>query len=195
MVTKAEIIKLLETNDKAVGRALVVLTERQTLTEKSAEQTINRNGEGFTPADARMGTSMSKYFTRNGFLTPKQLAYWRKPNVRGVPRICKYASQLLEIAQAKAQAARMMEPAAVGRYEGQDLGNLLEERMVIQEQLDAFQEGSIGNSPEQDYVMEALVDRLNRINVAISLAHKNEYGQQGNLLEQQTSIQNMQERP
>ena len=61
---KAYIIKLLETNDKAICRALVVLNERQTLSEQSAQYTINRNGEGFTPADAYMGTSMAQFFIK-----------------------------------------------------------------------------------------------------------------------------------
>ena len=102
MTTKAEIVTLLKTNPKAIGRALVVLNERQTYTEQSAESTINRNFEGFTPADARMGTSMTKFFARNNSLSEKQIAYWLKPNVRGVPRICKYAGQLCEIAKEKA---------------------------------------------------------------------------------------------
>lgn len=103
-MNKAQIIELLNTNDKAVARALVVLNERQTATEQNAESTINHNGVGFTPADARMGTSMAGFYTRNGYLTPKQIAYWRKPNAKGVPRICKYAGQLLGIAKEKAQA-------------------------------------------------------------------------------------------
>jgi hypothetical protein len=102
MTTKAEIVTLLMTNPKAIGRALVVLNERQTYTEQNSESTINRNCEGFTPADARMGTSMAKFFTRNNYLSEKQIAYWLKPNVRGVPRICKYAGQLCEIAKEKA---------------------------------------------------------------------------------------------
>lgn len=105
MTTKAEIIQLLNTNDKAVARAVLVLNERQTQSEQASEHTINRNGVGFTPADARMGSSMAKFYARNGYLSPKQIAYWRKPNAKGVPRICKYAGQLLEIAQEK--AARM----------------------------------------------------------------------------------------
>ena len=104
MVTKEFIIQLLNTNDKAVGRALIALNDRQTASEQASEVTINRNGEGFTPADARMGSSMAKFFARFGYLSPKQLAYWRKPNAKGVPRICKYATQLLEVAKQKAQS-------------------------------------------------------------------------------------------
>ena len=108
-MTKTEIIKLLETNDKAVARAVFVLNERQTFDEQNSETTVHHNGVGFTGADARMGTSMAKFYARSGFLTEKQIAYWRKPNKNGVMRIAKYAGQLLEIAEAKAKAARMME--------------------------------------------------------------------------------------
>lgn len=75
----------------------------RTATEQSAESTINDNGVGFTPADARMGTSMAQFYTKFGRLSEKQLAYWRKPNARGIPRICKYAGQLLQVAKAKAE--------------------------------------------------------------------------------------------
>ena len=113
-MNKSDIIQLLQSNDKAIARALVVLNERQTLSEQSSESTINHNGVGFTPADARMGTSMALFFASRGYLTPKQLAYWKKPNVRGVWRICKYAGQLLEIANQKAAVMkeRMEETAS-----------------------------------------------------------------------------------
>jgi hypothetical protein len=105
MITKTLIVELLNTNDKAVGRALVALYARQTESEKSAETTINLNGEGFTPADAFVGSSMAQFFAARGYLTEKQLAYWRKPNAKGTPRICKYAGQLLLVAEAKAAMA------------------------------------------------------------------------------------------
>lgn len=96
--TKQTIIDLLAKNDTAVARAVVALNQRQTRTEQASEVTINRNGEGFTPADARMGTSMAEWFQSKGYLSPKQIAYWRKPNKRGTMRIAKYAGQLLAIA-------------------------------------------------------------------------------------------------
>ena len=101
MATKEEIKTLLKTNRKAVIRALVVINERQTETEQSVGSTINRNGRGFTPADAYMGTSMAKFAVKNGFLTDKQLEYWLKPNAKGVERILKYAGQLVEISKQK----------------------------------------------------------------------------------------------
>lgn len=103
-MTRDDITRLLNTNNKAVARALVVLNERQTADEQIQQDTKYQNGRGFTPADARMGTSMAQFYSRNGYLTEKQLAYWRKPNAKGVPRICKYANQLLEIAKEKAAA-------------------------------------------------------------------------------------------
>lgn len=191
MVTKADIIEMLKTNDKAVARALVVLNERQTATEQNAESTINDNGVGFTPADARMGTSMAQFYTKYGRLSEKQLAYWRKPNVRGVPRICKYAGQLLQIAQEKAKKAKLMEPKVENPYVGQDVGNMMEEKMVLEEQLAAFQEGAMGDGPEQDYTMQALTERINQIDAAVDIAFKNKASEQEALAERQAFIDKM----
>jgi hypothetical protein len=130
MTTRTEIIELLLKRDVAVARALVVLNERQTRDEQHAEHTRYLNGQGFTPADARMGTSMATFFKKRGFLSPKQLAYWRKPNVRGVARIAKYAGQLLEIANEKAAKAM---PFTNPVYQQVDVSNLLEEKMVLGE--------------------------------------------------------------
>ena len=105
-LTKEDIVNLLATNDKAVCRALVVLNKRQTYDEQVSENTKHLNGRGFRPAHARMGTSMANFFTRNGYLTPKQIAYWRRPMKTGTPRIAIYWKQLLEEAQAKEVALR-----------------------------------------------------------------------------------------
>lgn len=106
MVDRAYIVQLLATNDQAVGRALVVLAQRQTITERTIGAAVVNNGEGFTPADAYMGTSMAQHYERTGRLSEKQLAYWRKPNAKGVLRIVKYATQLLEISRAKQQECK-----------------------------------------------------------------------------------------
>lgn len=99
--TKQSIVQLLRTNDRAIARALVVLTERQTADEQRDEGTKYLNGKGFRPCHARMGTSMAKFFQRRGYLTPKQIAYWRMPMKGGKMRIEIYAGQLLEVAQAR----------------------------------------------------------------------------------------------
>lgn len=100
MVTKAEIVQLLKINDRAVGRALILLNDRQTADERVSETTKHHNGRGFNAAHAKRGTSMANFFKRTGFLTPKQLAWWRF-ETKGVSRIGLYANQLLEEAAAK----------------------------------------------------------------------------------------------
>lgn len=84
-----EIRNLLLTNDVAVCRAVVRITQYQTEVEKQAEATINRNNVGFTGSDGRLA-SFAKFYNDKGFMTPKQIAYVRK-------RIVKYSGQLIRI--------------------------------------------------------------------------------------------------
>jgi len=139
-MNKNDIIKLLTTNDKAICRALVVINERQTEDEKTLLGTINANGRGFTPADAHMGTSMATYFEKWGKLSEKQLAYWKKPNAKGTPRICKYANQLLEIALQKARidaakAIRMNDKARLQAKEQAEEDDREMNRMVFEAEM------------------------------------------------------------
>lgn len=101
-LTQNDIIRLLQTNDKAVCRALVVLNERQTFDEQATEETRHRNGRGFRPSHARMGTSMANFYQTRGYLTVKQIGYWRMPNRKGQMRIAIYHRQLIEAATEKA---------------------------------------------------------------------------------------------
>lgn len=122
---------LLATNDRAIGRALIVLRNRQTADEQSSEHTKYRNGRGFRPCHARMGTSMANFYEKFHTLSQKQVAYWRKPMADGNTRIEIYARQLLEEANAKALAKsqlkfRLMLPS-------EDVGNYEEEKMVWEE--------------------------------------------------------------
>lgn len=103
MLTKEIIVRMLEQDDRAIARALVVLTERQTHDEKIQGQTRYLNGRGYRPCHARMGASMSQFFERNGYLSPKQIAYWRGRDKTGAMRIGIYAGQLLEAAELKAK--------------------------------------------------------------------------------------------
>lgn len=102
MLNKESIVSLLATNDRAVARALVVLNQRQTLDEQSSEHTRHLNGKGFRPCHARMGTSMAKFAERRGYLTEKQVAYWRKTDRSGAMRIGIYWAQLIEAAVERA---------------------------------------------------------------------------------------------
>ena len=149
MTTRNEIIELLRTNDKAVARALVVLTERQTADEQRSENTKYDNGRGFRPCHARMGTSMSKFFKVRGYLTPKQIAYWRVPQKDGKMRIEIYAGQLLDIAQRKAAAKQVAAKSGAqygvytpatnmrkvnGEWTHEDVGNR-EEAMLVEREM------------------------------------------------------------
>tara|TARA_R110000823_G_scaffold115491_1_gene238165 strand:+ start:350 stop:682 length:333 start_codon:yes stop_codon:yes gene_type:complete len=88
----------------AIGRALGHLFDRQTYDEQVSENTRHNNNRGFSPSDARMGTSMAKFYRGRGYLTPKQLSYWQRQQRTGKSRVGKYWSQLLEEAKIK-QAA------------------------------------------------------------------------------------------
>ncbi len=95
--SKELIIKLLETNDKAVGRALLRLTERQTTDEQLEKDTKYKNGMGFRPCHARVGVEMAEFFQKKGYLTVKQARYWRVKDKKGNMRIGIYANQLLKL--------------------------------------------------------------------------------------------------
>lgn len=101
MITKEQIIHLLANDDRAVARALLVLYARQTEDEKVQEQTRYDNGRGFQASHAKRGTSMAKFFLNRGFLTPKQIAYWRATTPSGRMRISVYWRQLQEAAAEK----------------------------------------------------------------------------------------------
>lgn len=104
-LTKENIVNLLATNDKAIGRALIVLNNNQTADEQIAETVRYQNGKGFRPCHARMGTSMAKFFQERGYLSPKQVAYWRKEDAKGNMKIAIYWRQLIEAAEQKREAA------------------------------------------------------------------------------------------
>lgn len=103
--------KLLASDDKhVIGRALVALNERQTEDEQRIKTTKYRNGRGFRPCHAHMGTSMANFYADRNHLTPKQVTYWTKPTQKvknyynrhqKVSRISLYAGQLLKVAVIK----------------------------------------------------------------------------------------------
>lgn len=137
MLNKEQIVKLLQTSDKAVARALLVVNANQTADEQVQEDTKYRNGEGFRPCHARMGTSMATFYEKRGYLSPKQVAYWRAKDRSGTMRIALYWRQLAEAAERKAKAAELT--TACNAYDtataaGYDYGNDMEELMALEEQ-------------------------------------------------------------
>lgn len=101
MYTKDQIVEMLATRDVAIGRALVALYNRQTIDEQSNQVTTKQNGAGFRPCDAFVGSSMAQFYQKNGYITQKQAAYWRKPMKNGQMKITIYANQLLVVASEK----------------------------------------------------------------------------------------------
>jgi hypothetical protein len=55
------IISLINSNDGAVGRAMVVLLSRQTASEQHAGMTVESNGRGFSAFTAKNGTYFAKW--------------------------------------------------------------------------------------------------------------------------------------
>jgi hypothetical protein len=100
-ISEASIVNLLATNDKAIARALMALREKQTYDEQVQKDTKYRNYQGFRPCHARMGTEMAEFYMANGYLTPRQVAFWRARTKDGKMRIAIYAGQLAKIAAEK----------------------------------------------------------------------------------------------
>lgn len=95
--SKEDIIHLLATSDKAVGRALVRLTRRQTPDEIRDQDTKWDNDRGFRPCHARLGQRDADYFSYYGNLTQEKLNFWRSRQKDGKMRISVYAGQLTRI--------------------------------------------------------------------------------------------------
>lgn len=108
LVTKDSLVALLErdreTQIKVIGRALVALFHRQVEDEKISNDTKHHNLQGFTPADAYIGTITAKYFLKHRTLLDWQIDKWTKVTATGYPRIAKYSRQLNEVANEKLAA-------------------------------------------------------------------------------------------
>jgi hypothetical protein len=107
IVTRESVKAMLNHDDKAyvervIGRALVVLFERQTADEQVSNETSHQNAIGFTGADAKSGTLTAKYFLKHRRLEQWMIDRWTKEDKNGSPRLAKYHRQLNEAAVARA---------------------------------------------------------------------------------------------
>lgn len=89
--SKVEILDLIDRSDKMVRRSIVRIYEKQTEEERSVNGTINKNGVGFSGADAEFLSSLARQILEGRNLSVKQMEYGRK-------KIRKYAGQLQKIA-------------------------------------------------------------------------------------------------
>ncbi len=72
-------------------RAIWVLFERQTPSERASRTTIEDNGIGFNAFDAEFLTSLARQVDERGWLSPRQIKSGRRA-------VMKYAGQLVRIA-------------------------------------------------------------------------------------------------
>jgi hypothetical protein len=95
--TKAEILRLLETDDRAVERAILLVYKNQTNTEKESSETTHTNHMGFSKAHAKKFSGMAQQLINYpGYrLSPRQLSFARQ-FVNGNTRIGRYHEQLLK---------------------------------------------------------------------------------------------------
>jgi hypothetical protein len=128
MHTTDTIKELLERNNAAVERALIVLYERQTADEQVSGTTHNKNGRGFNAVDAEILSSFAcQVQAKNGqhsdylgrprklgeCLSPKQMAIARRKVVR-------YVKQLAEVANGKAAPPATATAKAEVAVKGED---------------------------------------------------------------------------
>jgi hypothetical protein len=76
--TRTEIEALINTNDRAVERAMVAIWERQTRDEQATETTRHHNGIGFSGWTAKSGTYYANWVRSGRSLSGKHLAKARK---------------------------------------------------------------------------------------------------------------------
>ena len=93
--TREKVIALINTNNAAVERAMVVVFNNQTRDEQRIEATTHNNGIGFAACDARKGSYYAKWVLSGKHLTGRHLERARK-------MACKYVGQLMAAIAEKA---------------------------------------------------------------------------------------------
>jgi hypothetical protein len=104
--TKEQILYCLETDDRWVERALVMLFNRQTEIEQRVNETFDDNDRGLQRADVWKFSAFAKRIIAGGHLTHEELSYCRRPWCRGrvpVVTIGKYRGQILDMIESAAR--------------------------------------------------------------------------------------------
>ena len=91
--SKKEIIeklrKQIEEKDSTAIHTLMFIYDRQVEDEQRQESVKYRNGVGFKPQDAKLGSSFAKWYKDKKFFTAKQMSSVKR-------MIAKYAGQVVE---------------------------------------------------------------------------------------------------
>jgi hypothetical protein len=104
--TEAKVLLMLETDDKWVERALVMLYRRQTEYEKQKDTTRVKNTIGFQRGDDETMSPLARKVMAGEKLSDMELAYVRRPWHRGrtpIPTIAKYRGQIVDMLEAAAK--------------------------------------------------------------------------------------------
>jgi len=107
--TEYEIRTLLESNDRAVERAMIALYDRQTQDEKATSDTHHTNGRGFSGAHASKGSYYARWV-----LSGRKLSRHHLDNARRIA--LKYLRQLTEEANKKTSTAKVTEERVNERF-------------------------------------------------------------------------------
>lgn len=110
--------KISKDPSKVIGRALSAIYRNQSYQEQDDTVTVLSNGIGFSKPDARIGSIGARMFNSKGVLEPWVISVWSRPAKDGLPRICKYAGQLNDIARAKAVRVLSQAQNQNGRLKG-----------------------------------------------------------------------------
>lgn len=94
MWTKESILDKLDNSEEMVRRSLLRLYAEQTADEQAVGATTVNNGYGFNGVDAEFMSSVARFLTDKGYLSPKQINWTRK-------KIRKYAGQLATLANSE----------------------------------------------------------------------------------------------
>lgn len=108
--TRGEIDAILQRNDRAVERAMILLLKRQTHEERQTEQTLLDNGVGFCSWAAKPGTYYAKWILSGRSLTGKFVKKARKIALR-------HSRQITEEANVN-EVIKAMTPGSTWRAEG-----------------------------------------------------------------------------
>lgn len=92
--TKDKIRLLLQSDNRAVERAIVAIYHRQTFDEQATKETKHHNNMGFSSAHSRLGTYYAEWVLKGNHLTGNHLEKARKIALR-------YTDQLLKVAKEK----------------------------------------------------------------------------------------------
>jgi hypothetical protein len=93
-LTKESVCRLLQLNDRAVERAILVLFDRQTRDERRDSLSKYRNFAGFSAAHVSKGSYYARWIKSGRHLT-----CWHLENARRITQ--RYTKQLLLVAQEK----------------------------------------------------------------------------------------------